>query len=162
MINLIIRDFRRLFYKVKNILTPPREIEPIRPITFNYGNYYNFEAQVPTPGFAAKFYSDVELVDIDNIKEYIKNCFIDLSDLNLVYNISFIGDYFNIEVDYFRFSGGDFEKFSNYVRYTDNVINEMVLESILKLKVEYPNINPIIDIRSRIRIYFSYKEVNNK
>ena len=159
MINLIIRDFRRLFYKVKNILIPPRDIVRIEPMTFNYRNY---EDIVPTPGFVSKFYSDVELADIDNIKEYIKNCFIDLSDLNLVYDISFIGDYFNIEVDYFRFSRGDFEKFSNYVRYTDNVINEMVLESILKLKVEYPNINPIIDIRSRIRIYFSYKEVNNK
>lgn len=96
---------------------------------------------IPSPGFkGTKVITQEELTRIEDIKNSITNCFVELSDMGL-FSFSKVEDLYTISIKYYRHSEySTFEEFKLATLYPEQMINEMILESISKFQIEYPSV----------------------
>lgn len=134
----IIRIIRSAFDRIYPFSALRQEPEPV----FNRGNYGfgNLPGAVDmvmTPGFSSKIHTPESLERIKNITDYIKICFVELSDIDLVERIDYdmVSDEYNIIVNYVYVN--DYDSYRKSMIFSKSTIDEMVLESLDKLKIEH-------------------------
>ena len=98
--------------------------------------------------------TDEELAKIESIKESIKNCFIEFYDLGLLKEIKELDNTYTISIKGYKHCELEtIEDFKLATLYPEQLINEMIIESINKFQIEYPNviISQILTIGTRYK-----------
>ncbi len=122
---------------------------PIRPVRPLHGQWCNpirdIESMdmLPSPGFkGAMIITEERMKEIEDIKESIKNCFIELSDIGLIEKTELIGnESYYIDIRYYKHGEfTTFDEFKNATIYPEQTVNEMILDALSKFQIEYPSI----------------------